>query len=134
MDIDIRPQDLSITTVIGGSSWFPTTSGVKITHIPTQCSVVCTQERSQHKNKQIAMERLVEKLKTWVAPIIQLTAYEMIDIIARECRSGCHDKDHAIAYFDRYYAGRFEKDYLHCIIHIIDFDALRQVDGLLQVG
>ena len=134
MEVEIRAEDISISTLIGGSSWFPTTSGIRVTHIPSGCFAFSTEERSQHKNKQIAMERLVEKLKTWVAPIIPLVAEEMIDIIAKECRNSCYDKDHTIAYFNQYYAGRFEKDYLHCIIHIIDFDALRQVDGLLQVG
>ena len=134
MEVEIKPEDISVNQVPGGTAWFPTFNGVQVTHIPTQCSVTCTEERSAHRNRAVAMEMLREKLKTWVAPVIPLAAEEIIDIIASECRNSCYDKDHAIAYFNMHYAGRFEKDYLHCIIHIIDFDALRQVDHILNKG
>jgi len=34
-------------------------SGVKITHIPTGLTAICETERSQHRNKQIAMDMIL---------------------------------------------------------------------------
>ena len=91
MEVEIKPEDISVNQVPGGTAWFPTFNGVQVTHIPTQCSVTCTEERSAHRNRAVAMEMLREKLKTWVAPVIPLAAEEIIDIIASECRNSCYD-------------------------------------------
>lgn len=60
-----RSQELKIETFRsggpGGQHQNTTDSGVRITHLPTGVSAVSTDERSQHRNKQVALDRLSAK-------------------------------------------------------------------------
>jgi peptide chain release factor 1 len=66
-DIDINKADLKVDTFrasgAGGQHVNKTESGVRFTHIPTGVVTESTEARSQIKNREIAMARLVDQIR-----------------------------------------------------------------------
>ncbi len=66
LDIEVKDEDIRIDTYrssgAGGQHINKTSSAIRITHYPTGIVVTCQNERSQHMNKDKAMQMLKAKL------------------------------------------------------------------------
>ena len=98
IDIKIEEKDLRIDTYrasgAGGQHVNRTESAIRITHIPTGIVIQYQNERSQHKNKEIALKHLKAKL------------YEMEEEKRRQSNEKHYDEKGLIAWGNqiRYYA------------------------------
>lgn len=94
-DVVIKPQDLKFDVFRsggpGGQNVNKTESAVRITHLPTGLVVKCQDEKSQHKNKDKAMEILRSRLLS-----AQMEKKEIEDRAMRKEQIGTADRSEKI--------------------------------------
>ncbi len=95
VDIDINPADIKFEKMrasgAGGQHVNTTDSAVRLTHVPTGIAVHVQQEKSQTKNREIAMVRLRSRLLQ-----IEIDKYESERAASRKSQVGSGDRSEKV--------------------------------------
>jgi RF-1 domain len=71
----------------GGQKRNKTSSAVRLTHAPSGLSVIAGESRSQHRNRQVAIERLRHKIALSVREKIDLSGLPDPNVLGVSCHS-----------------------------------------------
>ncbi|MFH1522502.1 MAG: peptide chain release factor 1 [Patescibacteria group bacterium] len=132
IDLEIKNEDLKIDTYAssgpGGQSVNTTNSAVRITHLPTKLVVQCQDQKSQHQNKEKAMQILRSRL---AAQLENEKQSKLSD--DRKKQIGTGDRSEKIRTYnfpqDRITDHRIKKSW-HSINRIMDGEIIEVIDEI----
>ncbi len=129
-DVDIKKSDLKIDTFrssgAGGQHVNKTESGVRFTHIPTGVVAESTDGRSQIKNREIALQRLYQKIYQ-----SQKSAYESEQAAKRRSLVGSGDRSDKIRTYN-YPQNRVTDHRINLTLYSLDKVMEGSIDEIIE--
>ncbi len=129
-DVDIKKSDLKVDTFrssgAGGQHVNKTESGVRFTHIPTGAVSESTDGRSQIKNREIALQRLYQKIFE-----AQKNAYESEQAAKRKSLVGSGDRSDKIRTYN-YPQNRVTDHRINLTLYSLDKVIEGDLDEILE--
>jgi len=130
-EITINPADLRVDTFrasgAGGQHVNKTDSAVRITHLPTGVVVECQDDRSQHRNREKAMQVLAARLKDQ-----QIQAQQQQEAEQRKSLVGTGDRSERIRTYN-FPQGRVTDHRINLTMHKLALILDGDLDELTQV-
>lgn len=129
-EININPSDLRVDTFrasgAGGQHVNKTDSAVRLTHLPTGLVVECQDDRSQHRNRDKAMQVLAARLKDQ-----QLRAMQNKEAEQRKSLVGTGDRSERIRTYN-YPQGRITDHRINLTMHKLNYVMDGDLDELIN--
>lgn len=129
-EININPSDLRVDTFrasgAGGQHVNKTDSAVRLTHLPTGLVVECQDDRSQHRNRDKAMQVLAARLKDQ-----QLRAMQAKEAEQRKSLVGTGDRSERIRTYN-YPQGRITDHRINLTMHKLNYVMDGDLDELIN--
>ncbi len=129
-EININPSDLRVDTFrasgAGGQHVNKTDSAVRITHLPTGLVVECQDDRSQHRNRDKAMQVLAARLKDQ-----QLREIHAKEAEQRKSLVGTGDRSERIRTYN-YPQGRITDHRINLTMHKLNYVMDGDLDELIN--
>ena len=129
-EININPSELRVDTFrasgAGGQHVNKTDSAVRITHLPTGLVVECQDDRSQHRNRDKAMQVLAARLKDQ-----QIRALQAKEAEQRKSLVGTGDRSERIRTYN-YPQGRITDHRINLTMHKLNYVMDGDLDELIN--